>query len=313
MSKAFRHQLSEHADIVLPEITSHQSSQDGTEKWLLQLKSGHAIETVFIPEVNRGTLCISSQVGCALKCSFCATGRLGFKQNLTSGEIIAQLWIAKRALSQATTPRRITNIVLMGMGEPLLNFDAVVSATNLMLDDNAYGLSKYRVTLSTSGILPGLKKLADVSPISVAISLHAPTNDLRDILIPINKKYPIEELLEVCRSYFHHQPRRKIVFEYILLKGVNDSLSQARLLVKRLEGIRSKVNLIPFNPVEGIPYQAPSSEHTANFRDILVTSGIPTTVRKTRGEDIDAACGQLAGQLHQYKAQVHQLKKELVS
>jgi 23S rRNA (adenine2503-C2)-methyltransferase len=306
LSKAFRQKLSDQAVITLPEIMTHQCSQDGTEKWLLKLNCGNCIETVFIPEENRGTLCVSSQVGCALKCSFCATGLQGFKRHLSSGEIIAQLWIATQTLSQHTEPRRISNVVMMGMGEPLLNFDAVVSAMDIMLDDCAYGLSKYRVTLSTSGILPGLKKLAHASPVSVAISLHAPSNDLRDMLIPINKKYPLEDLLAVCRDYFHKQPRRKIVFEYIMLQNINDSLAQARLLVKRLHGIRCKVNLIPFNPVTGIPYRAPSSEHIAEFRKILISSGIPTTVRKTRGEDIAAACGQLVGQLHKHNMHTHQ-------
>lgn len=297
LGKALREKLSRLSFIRLPEIVTCQKSSDGTHKWLLKLECGNSIETVFIPEANRGTLCVSSQVGCALNCSFCSTAKQGFNRNLTTAEIIGQVRLAARELSKnnGSHDKRITNVVMMGMGEPLLNFDNVVSAMSLMMDDFAYGLSKRRVTLSTSGVLPDLERLREVSPVALAVSLHAPNDELRNQLVPINKKYPLAQLMALCKRYFKDEPRRKVTFEYVMLKGVNDQLEHANQLIKLLKDVPAKVNLIPFNPFPLTEYERSSQEAIDAFRDRLISNGINTITRKTRGDDIDAACGQLAG------------------
>lgn len=300
LSKSLRGKLADIAEVKAPEIAFQQKSQDGTYKWVLRLNCGNCIETVYIPEGERGTLCVSSQVGCGLNCSFCSTGKQGFNRDLTVGEIIGQVWVAARALSKnnGQHDRQVTNVVMMGMGEPLLNFDNVLKAMNIMLDDNAYGLSKRRVTLSTSGLLPQMRQLSELSGVSLAVSLHAPNDPLRNELVPVNKKYPIAELMDVCKSYFKDEPRRRVTFEYVMLDGVNDSDKHAYELIKVLQGVPSKVNLIPFNPFPGAPYKRSSQERIDRFRDILLAKGINTITRKTRGDDIDAACGQLVGKVN---------------
>lgn len=315
LTKRFREKLNAIAIIEPPQITSEYISSDGTRKWLLPVGAGNGIETVFIPEPNRGTLCISSQVGCALECTFCSTGRQGFNRNLTAGEIIGQLWWVNRILRNSKeentaktkhvneprvaelTGRKhdVSNVVMMGMGEPLANFENVVTALDLMLDDNAYGLSRRRVTVSTSGLVPAIDRLRDRCPVALAVSLHAPNDKLRDELVPINKKYPIKELLAACQRYLESAPRDFITFEYIMLAGINDSVTHARTLVKLVQGIPCKINLIPFNPFPSSGYERSSYEATYRFRDILMYADLVTTVRKTRGDDIAAACGQLAG------------------
>lgn len=299
LSKALRTRLMQEAEIRVPEIVMRQHSADGTRKWLLKLSCGNCIETVFIPEVSRGTLCVSSQVGCALNCSFCSTAKQGFNRNLTVGEIIGQVWIAVRELSaqQGEHDKCLTNVVMMGMGEPLLNFDAVVSAMNIMMDDYAYGLSKRRVTLSTSGLVPEMLQLRDQSPVSLAVSLHAPNDELRNELVPINKKYPLAQLMDVCRNYFADERKRVVTFEYVMLQGVNDQPEHASQLIRLLRDVPAKVNLIPFNPFPHTQYKRSSLEAIHAFRDKLIAKGINTITRKTRGDDIDAACGQLAGQV----------------
>lgn len=300
LSKSLRKKLSDYAEIKLPQIIKDQKSQDGTHKWLLKLNCGNCIETVFIPEKSRGTLCVSSQVGCALNCSFCSTGKQGFNRNLTTAEIIGQVWLAARQLSQqlGRHDKSITNVVMMGMGDPLLNFDNVVPAMSTMLDDFAYGLSRRRVTLSTTGLLPELLRLREESPVALAISLHAPNDALRNKLVPINKKYPLAELMKVCKIYFKQEPRRKITFEYVMLKGVNDSIECAKELIKLLHNMPAKVNLIPFNSFPFAPYECSPLATIETFRDSLLANGINTIIRKTRGDDIDAACGQLAGKFN---------------
>lgn len=298
LGKALRQKLKDNAEIRVPEIVTQQASDDGTIKWALQLDSGNNIETVFIPEEGRGTLCISSQVGCALECSFCSTAQQGFNRNLTTAEIIGQVWIANQTLKCIPRNERvITNIVLMGMGEPLLNFDNVVRAINLMLDDHAYGLSKRRVTISTSGVIPALDRLKEVSDVALAVSLHAPNDELRNQLVPLNQKYPIKELLAACKRYVAGETRRKITFEYVMLDGVNDKPEHARQLVKLLKNVPAKVNLIPFNPFPQTRYKTSSKANVLAFSQILIKAGLITTTRKTRGDDIDAACGQLAGKV----------------
>ena len=299
IGKALREKLARLSVITLPEIITCQKSNDGTHKWLLKLHCGNCIETVFIPEKDRGTLCVSSQVGCGLNCTFCSTAKQGFNRNLSTGEIIGQVRIAVRELSASngTHDRRVTNVVMMGMGEPLLNFDCVVPAMNLMMDDFAYGLSKRRVTLSTSGVLPQLERLRELSPVALAVSLHAPTDALRNVLVPINKKYPLAQLMAICKTYFENEPRRKVTFEYVMLKGVNDQIEHALQLVQLLRDVPSKVNLIPFNPFPMAQYERSSQKAIDAFRDVLVANGINTITRKTRGDDIDAACGQLAGEV----------------
>jgi 23S rRNA (adenine2503-C2)-methyltransferase len=297
ISKAFRERLAEAATIVAPSVRRDTTAADGTRKWLLDVGTDNAIETVFIPEIARGTLCISSQAGCALECSFCSTGRQGFNRNLTVAEIIGQLWLANRALGQAGTQRPVTNVVMMGMGEPLANFDNVVAAMQLMLDDSAYGISRRRLTLSTSGLVPAIDRLRDTCPVALAVSLHAPNDSLRNELVPINRKYQIRTLLDACVRYIERAPRDFVTFEYVMLHAVNDTPAHARELVSVLADVPCKVNLIPFNPFVGAGYTRSTPEAIARFRDVLISAGFTATVRKTRGDDIDAACGQLAGQV----------------
>lgn len=298
LSKPLRERLAQTARIGAPEVVADQISRDGTRKWLLRLSDGNCIETVFIPEEDRGTLCVSSQVGCALDCSFCSTAQQGFNRNLSTAEIISQLWVANRALGRDPKGERIvTNVVLMGMGEPLLNFEHVVPAMELMLDDHAYGISRRRVTLSTSGVVPMMDRLRDACPVSLAVSLHAPNDELRTQLVPLNKKYPIAELLDACRRYVDGG-RRRITFEYVMLAGVNDDLKLADELIAILKGIPSKVNLIPFNPFPATRYGRASVQAIDAFRDRLIAAGLTTITRRTRGDDIDAACGQLAGRVN---------------
>jgi 23S rRNA (adenine2503-C2)-methyltransferase len=292
LSKRLRAELQAVAEVRVPEIVLEQPSSDGTRKWLLQLECDNRIETVFIPDGDRSTLCVSSQVGCALECSFCSTARQGFNRNLSVAEIVGQVWVAARELQQP-----LTNVVLMGMGEPLANFDAVVTATNIMQDDLAYGLSKYRVTISTAGIVPALQQLREVSNVSLAVSLHAPNNELRDQLVPLNKKYPLEELIPACREYVRGDKRRKITWEYVMLDGINDSTKHAKELIRLLEGTPSKMNLIPFNPFPDSGYRPSPPERIEAFRQRLMKAGLISITRKTRGNDIDAACGQLVGRV----------------
>lgn len=296
ISKGLRADLQACAEVSLPEVVTDHLSDDGSRKWLLRMADGNCIETVFIPESGRGTLCVSSQVGCMLNCSFCSTAQQGFNRNLSSGEIIAQLWIAARDLGQtADAERVISNVVMMGMGEPLLNYDNVVRAMGIMLDDYGYGLSKRRITLSTAGVIPALRQLREDCDVSLAVSLHAPDDLLRDQLVPLNKKYPIRELLDACKDYVG-EGRRRVTFEYVLLAGVNDSDAHARQLARCLEEVPAKVNLIPFNPFPETRYQRSSNNRIQRFFEILNKAGIVTITRRTRGDDIDAACGQLAGQ-----------------
>jgi 23S rRNA (adenine2503-C2)-methyltransferase len=299
VSKALRERLKEVAEIKAPEVAVDQSSEDGTHKWVLRLDSGNHIETVFIPGGERGTLCVSSQVGCALECSFCSTARQGFNRNLSTAEIIGQLRVAYQYFGARHRDERIiTNVVFMGMGEPLLNFDNVVAAMNLMTDDDAYGLSKRRVTLSTSGIVPAMERLSEVSDVSLAVSLHAANDELRSELMPINRKYPIKELIAACKHYATAGTvKRKITFEYVMLDGVNDSPEHARQLVKVLNGVPSKINLIPFNPFPESQYRRSKPEVIQRFWEILMNAGFTTVTRRTRGDDIDAACGQLVGKV----------------
>lgn len=303
LAKGLREKLSATAVIEPPQLISDHVAADDTRKWLLSVGAGNGIETVFIPETSRGTLCISSQVGCALACSFCSTGRQGFNRNLTVAEIIGQLWWANKVLEKTFEgepgrERAITNVVMMGMGEPLANFENVVTALDLMLDDNAYGLSRRRVTVSTSGLVPAMDRLRERCPVALAVSLHAPNNALRDQLVPINKKYPIKDLLAACERYLERAPRDFITFEYVMLDGVNDSIAHARELVQLVRHTPCKFNLIPFNPFPNSGYRRSSPEAVAGFRDVLMNAGLITTVRKTRGDDIDAACGQLAGKVY---------------
>ncbi len=293
LGKNLRARLKKIAEVRIPEILLEQTSADGTRKWVVELVCGNRVETVFIPEDGRGTLCVSSQVGCALDCSFCSTAQQGYNRNLSSAEIIGQVWIAAREMGE----RSLTNVVLMGMGEPLTNFDNVVCAMDLMQDDLCYGLSKFRVTLSTAGIVPALRRLREVSDVSLAVSLHAPDDQLRNELVPINRKYPIAELLEACREFIRGDKRRKITFEYVMLDGVNDSDQHARKLIKLMRSLPSKVNLIPFNPFPNTIYRRSPDERVERFRHLLMEAGIFTMTRKTRGDDIDAACGQLVGRV----------------
>ncbi len=293
LGKKLRTELKACADVGIPEILLEQSSADGTRKWVIGLGCGNRVEMVFIPDDERSTLCVSSQVGCALDCTFCSTAQQGFNRNLTAAEIIAQVWIAVREVGE----RMLTNVVLMGMGEPLTNFDNVVTAMNIMQDDLAYGLSKYRVTISTAGIVPALRRLRKVSDVSLAVSLHAPTDELRNELVPINRKYPLAELLAACKEFIEGDKRRKVTFEYVMLDGINDSDAQARALIRILEGVPAKVNLIPFNPFPQTRYRRSPPERIERFRQLLLKSGLIAITRKTRGDDIDAACGQLVGRV----------------
>ena len=299
LSKELRNQLVKSSCIQNLRVTQDQISKDGTRKWLLRLHDGNHIEAVYIPEDDRGTLCVSSQVGCALDCSFCSTGRQGFNRNLSTAEIISQVWLASQLLDEEKKPgRKITNVVMMGMGEPLLNFDNVVSAVRIMMDDFAYGLSKRRVTVSTAGVVPAMDRLGDTLDMRLAVSLHASNDKLRNELVPVNKKYPLKELMAACRRFIDKQnTRSRITFEYVLLDGVNDQPEHAYELIKLLKGLPTLMNLIPFNPFEASGYNTSSKKAVLRFSEILHKAGMTTVVRKTRGEDIDAACGQLAGKI----------------
>jgi 23S rRNA (adenine2503-C2)-methyltransferase len=298
LARDFRALLGERAEIRTPQIIAVQRASDGTCKWLLRADASQAFEMVFIPESDRGTLCISSQVGCALDCSFCSTAQQGFNRNLTAGEIVGQVWLANRELGFAPGAERIiTNVVLMGMGEPLANFRNVVPAMRILLDDLGFDLSRRRVTLSTAGLVPQIYKLAEESNVALAVSLHAPDDALRDQLVPINRRHPIAELLAACWHYLDEQNGRSVTFEYVMLDGVNDSPAQARALARLLAGHPAKVNLIPFNPFPGTRYRRSPEAVVSAFRDELIRRGVLATVRRTRGEDIDAACGQLVGRV----------------
>ena len=313
IAKSLREKLKATAEVRAPAILSEHRSGDGTVKWLFDVGVGNGIETVYIPEDDRGTLCVSSQVGCALDCKFCSTGRQGFNRDLSVAEIIGQVWVANKRLEEmerdglstrllpragdVQSPKPVTNVVMMGMGEPLNNFQPVVDSMAIMLHDFAYGLSRRRVTLSTSGVVPNIRKLKDTLPVALAVSLHAPNDEIRSRIMPINDAYPIAALLAACRDYLEAAPRDFITFEYVMLKGVNDAPDHARELVRTLTGTPAKVNLIPFNPFPESGFERTASERLRLFQKILLDAGIIATVRKTRGDDIDAACGQLAGQV----------------
>ncbi|HNR22773.1 MAG TPA: 23S rRNA (adenine(2503)-C(2))-methyltransferase RlmN [Steroidobacteraceae bacterium] len=305
LARDFRALLATRAEIRPPEIVTAQCSADGTRKWLLRADATQAIEMVYIPEENRGTLCISSQVGCALDCAFCSTAQQGFNRNLTTAEIVGQVWLAERELERERVPvpgespgqRAITNVVLMGMGEPLANFRNVVPALGIFTDDFGFDISRRRVTLSTSGLVPQIYKLAEEANVALAVSLHAPTDELRSTLVPINRRHPIAELLEACWHYIDEQNGRSVTFEYVMLDGVNDQPEHARALVRLLKGRPAKLNLIPFNPFPGTQYRRSPAATILRFRDELLSRGVLATIRRTRGDDIDAACGQLAGRV----------------
>ena len=298
LAQSLRGKLKETACVQAPTVMREELSEDGTRKWLLDVGTGNAVETVFIPEADRGTLCVSTQAGCALDCAFCSTGKQGFNRNLSTAEIIGQLWWANREVGRDGNGNwPVTNVVMMGMGEPLLNFDNAVSALRLMLDDNAYGLSRRRVTVSTSGIVPAMDRLREECPVALAVSLHAPNDALRDVLVPVNKKYPLRELMAACQRYLEKAPRDFVTFEYVMLAGVNDSAQHARELIALVRDVPCKFNLIPFNPFPQAPYQRSSSDAVSRFRDVLMQADIVTTTRKVRGDDIAAACGQLAGRV----------------
>ena len=302
LAKSFRQNLNSRACIKAPSIISDNVSNDGTRKWLFDVGNGDAVETVFIPEERRGTLCVSSQAGCAVNCRFCSTGKQGFSRNLSTAEIVAQLWKANVLLREAgdrvyAQERPVTNVVMMGMGEPLLNYDALVPALQLMLDDTAYGLSRRRVTVSTSGVVPFMDRLSQDCPVALAVSLHAPNDALRDHLVPLNKKYPLRELLDACLRYLKFAPRDFITFEYVMLDGVNDKPEHAQQLLEIAKIVPCKFNLIPFNPFPESGLLKSTSPAIKTLVDILGGAGVVTTVRKTRGDDIDAACGQLAGEV----------------
>ncbi|MDH4401222.1 MAG: 23S rRNA (adenine(2503)-C(2))-methyltransferase RlmN [Burkholderiaceae bacterium] len=309
LARDFRAQLTEQCVVQAPTVLTQQRSSDGTRKWLFDVGQGNAIESVFIPEDDRGTLCISSQAGCNVGCRFCSTGHQGFNRNLTAAEIVGQLWWARHELlkdldssrlsagEKIADTRVISNVVMMGMGEPLLNYDPVVTAVRLMLDDNAYGLSRRRVTVSTSGVVPMMDRLSQDCPVALAVSLHAPNDALRDQLVPLNKKYPLAELLAACERYLEFAPRDFITFEYVMLDGVNDSDQHAHELVDLVRRVHCKLNLIPFNPFPASGLKRSAAARIKTFSQILSDAGIVTTVRKTRGDDIDAACGQLAGEV----------------
>ena len=326
LAKSLREKLKEIAQVKPPAILSEHRSTDGTVKWLFDVGIGNGIETVYIPEDDRGTLCVSSQVGCALDCKFCSTGRQGFNRDLAVGEIIGQLWVANRRLEEmerqgistrladpddpspepSRSPRPVSNVVMMGMGEPLNNFQPVVDAMSIMLDDHAYGLSRRRVTLSTSGVVPNIRKLAQALPVALAVSLHAPNDEIRSRIMPVNDAYPIAKLLEACREYLEVSPRDFITFEYVMLKGVNDAPDHAKELARLLKSVPSKVNLIPFNPFPDSGFETTEMDRVKRFQQVLLDAGFIATIRRTRGDDIDAACGQLAGQV------VNRMKKKTV-
>ena len=295
LAKGLREKLAGAAQVEAPAVVGDTVAGDGTRKWLLKVDGTNAVEAVFIPETSRGTLCVSSQAGCVLDCAFCSTGKQGFNRNLSTAEIVGQLWLANRELKNKESPRPISNVVMMGMGEPLLNLDNVLPALRLMLDDNAYGLSRRRVTVSTAGVVPGMDRLREECPVALAVSLHAPNDLLRDQLVPLNRKYPISELLAACNRYLERAPRDFITFEYVMLDGVNDADSHARELAGFASRVRCKFNLIPFNPFPRSDFRRSGAERIACFADILRRAGLTVTTRKTRGDDIAAACGQLAG------------------
>jgi 23S rRNA (adenine2503-C2)-methyltransferase len=319
LSKALRTDLQKDTEFAFPEIVSEQVSADGTIKWLLRADDSNAIETVYIPESNRGTLCVSSQVGCALDCTFCATARQGFNRNLTAAEIIGQVWVADQRIRQLHHGRQLlTNVVFMGMGEPLLNFKQVLPAIHLLLDDFAYGLGKRKVTVSTSGVVPKIDELSETIDVSLAISLHAPNDETRNELVPLNRKYPISELLAACKRYLQNKDRKEsVTFEYVMLDGVNDSEQHAHQLVALLKNISAKVNLIPFNAFEGSGYQRSSQHAIDKFSKVLMNNGIVVITRRPRGEDIDAACGQLAGKVvdraHRGNHYIRMYERSLIS
>ena len=319
LSKTLRSMLLHETECRFPEIISEQVSEDGTIKWLLRADGDNAIETVYIPESSRGTLCISSQVGCALDCTFCATARQGFNRNLTASEIIGQVWIADQRLRELHDGKQLlTNVVFMGMGEPLLNFKNVIPVINLLLEDHAYGMGKRKVTVSTSGVVPKIDKLSETIDVSLAISLHASTDEVRNELVPLNRKYPIAELLAACRRYLNSKARKEsVTFEYVMLDGVNDSEQQAHQLAALLKDISAKVNLIPFNTFDGSGYQRSNQKTIDAFSKILMNYGIVVITRRPRGEDIAAACGQLAGQVvdkaHRGNHYVKMYERSLIS
>ncbi len=297
VAKSLREKLAQSACIGPPQVVGDSVSEDGTRKWLIKVDGSNAVESVFIPEARRGTLCVSSQAGCVLDCAFCSTGKQGFNRNLTTAEIVGQLWVARRELGSGSgaDERVVTNVVMMGMGEPLLNLDNVIPALRLMLDDNAYGLSRRRVTVSTSGVIPGMDRLAEECPVALAVSLHAPNDELRDRLVPVNRKYPIRELVAACNRYLERAPRDFVTFEYVMLDGVNDSDKHARELVALSRRVKCKFNLIPFNPFPHSGFGRSDAERIRRFAEILQRADLTVTTRKTRGDAIDAACGQLAG------------------
>ncbi len=303
LARPLRARLEREAVIAPPRVVGDRLAPDGTRKWLFAVDGANAVETVFIPESGRGTLCVSSQAGCTLACEFCATGRQGFARNLATAEIVGQLWLAERLLgarnepSRARLGRHVSNVVFMGMGEPMLNLDRVIPAIRLMLDDDAYGLSRRRVTVSTAGVVPGIDRLREECPVALAVSLHAPNDALRDRLVPLNRRYPIRELLAACRRYLERAPRDFVTFEYVMLDGVNDADAHARELVGLAGEVRCKFNLIPFNPIAGSGLRASAPERIRRFAALLQSAGLTVTVRRTRGEGIEAACGQLAGRI----------------
>lgn len=298
LAKSLRAKLDEQAQVGVPALITSQESKDGTRKWLLDVGTGNGVETIFIPEADRGTLCISSQVGCALECTFCSTGRQGFNRNLTTAEIIGQLWWANKAMGVTPKNERvISNVVMMGMGEPLANYENVVRSLSIMLDDHGYGLSRRRVTVSTSGMVPQMDRLKEDMPVALAVSLHASNDRIRDEIVPLNKKYPLKELMAACQRYLLKAPRDFVTFEYVMLEGVNDQAVHARELIELVRDVPCKFNLIPFNPFPNSGYERSSADNIRVFREILQQAGLVVTVRKTRGDDIDAACGQLAGQV----------------
>ena len=298
LAKSLRAKLQQYATVAVPELMTAQESRDGTRKWLLDVGTGNGVETVFIPEAERGTLCISSQIGCALECTFCSTGRQGFNRNLTASEIIGQLWWANKAMGVTPKNERvISNVVMMGMGEPLANYDNVVTALSVMLDDYGYGLSRRRVTVSTSGMVPQMDRLKEDMPVALAVSLHASNDSVRDQIVPLNKKYPLKELMAACQRYLVKAPRDFVTFEYVMLDGINDKPQHARELLSLVKDVPCKFNLIPFNPFPNSGYERSRDGNIRAFREILQEAGLVVTVRKTRGDDIDAACGQLAGQV----------------
>jgi 23S rRNA (adenine2503-C2)-methyltransferase len=298
VGKALRARLESHVRIEPPNTLFEKQSADGTHKWLLGMDGGNAVETVFIPEPHRGTLCVSSQIGCGLNCRFCSTGTQGFNRNLSAAEIIGQVWVAAKHLGNSPhRQRKLTNVVMMGMGEPLLNFEHVVTAMSVMRDDLGFGLANKRVTLSTAGLVPMIDKLSDASDVSLAVSLHAPNDELRSEIVPLNRTYPIAELMAACTRYAARRPRTTITFEYTMLKGVNDRPEHARQLVKLMRRLPAKVNLIPFNTFPGTGYERSDEDVIRGFQKTLLDAGVLTMVRRTRGDDIDAACGQLKGQV----------------